>query len=78
MNDIAELAAAIDREKVERAKRMTRAERFLAGGELFDVACEISRAGIRHRHPEFDDEQVEAELRRRIHLARRTKREVEP
>ncbi len=78
MDDIAELAAAIDREKLERAKRMTRAERFLAGGELFDEACEISRSGIRHRHPDFTQDQVEAELRRRIEIGRRTEQKIAP
>lgn len=78
MDDIAELAAAIDREKLERAKRMTPRERFLAGAELFEDACEVSRAGIRALNPGFDDAEVEAELRRRLQLADPFDEKTEP
>jgi len=59
------------REKLEAARRMTEEERFLAGPRLFDYACRIARDGIRADHPDYDDAQVEAELRRRIEIARR-------
>ncbi len=69
MNDgIAELIDQIDREKIERARRMPLAEKFLAGAELFEGACEITKQGIRNQHPHFDEEGVFAELRRRIEL----------
>jgi hypothetical protein len=78
MDDIAELAAAIDREKLERAKRMTPQERFLAGAELFEDACEVSRAGIRALNPGFTDTEVEEELRRRLGIADRLDEKREP
>jgi len=65
---IAELIADIDREKIERARRMPLGEKFLAGAELFEQACEITKQGIRNQHPHFDEDAVLAELRRRIAL----------
>jgi hypothetical protein len=56
---------------VESARRQTFAQKFLAGAELFDYACQITEAGIRMQHPEFGDEQVRAELRRRIEIGGR-------
>ena len=66
-------AEAIRRERVERARRLPFEEKFLAGGQLFDTACEFTKAGIRHDHPEYTEAQVLDELRRR--LARREARE---
>ncbi|HEY2586104.1 MAG TPA: DUF433 domain-containing protein [Tepidisphaeraceae bacterium] len=54
--------------KVESARRQTFAQKFMAGAELFDDACAVTEAGIRMQHPEFSDDQVRAELRRRIAL----------
>jgi hypothetical protein len=68
---IVELADAIYREKVERARRRPIEEKILDGCELFAYACEITKAGIRHQNPEFSEEQVRAELRRRLELGRR-------
>ena len=33
--------------KVQQALAMSREERFRAGGDLFELACETARAGIR-------------------------------
>lgn len=57
--------------KVEAARRQTFAQKFMAGAELFDYACKVSEAAIRMQHPEFNDEQVSAELRRRIDIGKR-------
>jgi hypothetical protein len=57
-----------DKERLARANRMTPGERMLAGAALFDMACEISKAGIRHQFPQFNEQQVLEELRRRIKL----------
>ena len=46
-------------------------QKFLAGPELFDFACELARAGIRDQNPGADEAQVEALLRERLALARR-------
>lgn len=70
-DSIHQLAEAIYREKVERARRRPLAEKLLDGGELFQYACLITKAGIRHDHPQFSEEQVRAELRRRLDIARR-------
>jgi hypothetical protein len=71
VNEIAELARQIDREKIQRARAMTLIEKFRAGAELFEEACEVSRSGIRNRHPEWNEDQVEAELIRRLEIGRR-------
>lgn len=71
MNEIAELARQIDREKIKRARAMTLIEKFRAGAELFEDACEVTRSGIRSRYPQWNDDQVEAELVRRIEIGRR-------
>jgi hypothetical protein len=59
-------ARACDLRKLEQAKRMTPTERFLAGAELFEEACEITLAGIRHQYPHWTDEQHRAELKKRV------------
>jgi hypothetical protein len=54
--------------KVAQALRMSREERFRAGGELFDFACESARSGIRAALGTEDSERVEAQLRERLRL----------
>jgi len=71
MDEIKALADSIEREKIERARQMTPMEKFLAGPELFEQACALMRAGIRHQFPEADDEQVEAILAERLAIAQR-------
>jgi hypothetical protein len=66
MEPTLELIDALDREDIEQARRMTFEQKFIAGAELFDYACSISKSGIRWQHPNFDEEQVMAELRRRV------------
>lgn len=67
-DDIKPLAAAIDRDRVLRARRMKPADKFLAGEELFNFACEFTSSGIRHQHPDWTPEQVLEEIRRRIRI----------
>ena len=71
MQPTKELIDRLDREEVEDARRMSFAQKFLGGAELFDYACAISIAGIRRQHPDFDDDQVMRELRRRIEIGER-------
>lgn len=68
MEPTKELIDELDRQDVERARQMTFAQKFMAGAELFEHACAISRSGIRMQHPEFDEQQVEEELRRRLRI----------
>ncbi len=53
-------------EKVLEARRMTIGERIAAGPKLFDLECERARQEIRSHNPQFTDEQVNEELRRRL------------
>ena len=71
MESIKELADDIYRERVLRARRTPIEQKVLAGAELFDFACQFTRAGIRAQNPEADEPQVEAILRERLALARR-------
>ena len=66
---IAEIARAADASKVLRARRMTPAEKFCAGGDLFEEACEWSLAGITARNPAMEPEQRFRELRRLAKLS---------
>lgn len=59
------------REEVVAARRMTPSEKLLEGAKLFDYACAITSAGIRHQYPDADDQRVLEILRGRLELARR-------
>ena len=67
----AALDEALYREKVLEARMMTPLEKLLLGEELFEYACEITLAGIRNQNPEFDEEDCQQELERRLQLAER-------
>ena len=69
MEPTAELIQELYEEEVTRARAMSFEEKLLAGGELFDYACDITRAGIRMQNPDYDHAQVEAELGRRLAMA---------
>jgi hypothetical protein len=69
-----ELLDDIFRERVLRARQTPPAEKFLDGPRLFDWACQITLAGIRHQFPEADEEQVKEILVQRLALARRLER----
>ena len=57
--------------KVLRARRTPMDEKILDGPRLFDLNCAMARSGIRSQFPDYSDEQVEQELRRRLAIARR-------
>jgi len=59
------------REEVLRARKQPIEDKILDGIELFDFACEMTKAGIRMQNPGFTDKEVESELRRRLDLGRR-------
>ena len=50
----------------ERLRRMTPGERMEEGFRLCRFSREMMRAGIRARHPEYDDEGVEMALARML------------
>ena len=53
------------RRQIEAYRRMRPEERLRIGFELYDMA----RAGVRHQHPDWDEEQVQREVARRFRLA---------
>jgi len=63
-------AKACDARKLAQAMRMTPAERFFAGAELFEQACEVTLAGIRAQYPDRTAEEQREELRLRIGVAK--------
>jgi hypothetical protein len=67
------LAEALYRERVIRARRMAPEEKFIAGEELFALACSITLAGIRNQFPNANDQECLHLLKQR--LALRSKRE---
>ena len=71
MEPTKELIDSLYRERVDRARRMSPQDKLLAGAQLFDYACGISKAGIRSQHPEADEEAVLQILRQRLARARR-------
>ena len=68
---IRRLADEIFREKVLRARRMSFADKFRAGGDLFDEMREISLAGIRYQHPDADEATVRQIFAERMRIVRR-------
>jgi len=52
------LARELRRAAIENARRRTLEQKFRAGAELFDDACEITKAGIRMQRPDFTEDQV--------------------
>jgi hypothetical protein len=71
MEGIKELAQSIDRDRMERARAMSPEAKLSAGIELFEFACCMSRAGIKHDFPHADDAEVERILAERLDLGRR-------
>jgi len=71
---ISESQQSIDqryREQVLRARSMTPEEKFLAGEALFKIECDRALAEIKAQNPEFNEEDCQCELRRRLKLQRR-------
>jgi len=62
--------AALDHQ-IERYRNMTGEERLSIALNLHELACEVTREGIRHQHPELDETGVNRLLRERLELARR-------
>ena len=53
-------ADALYRDEVARARAMNPEDKLLEGPRLFERACRLMADGVRHRHPELDDEAVQA------------------
>jgi hypothetical protein len=50
-----QLAAALYREEVARARAMAPEDKLLAGPRLFARTCRLLADGVRHRQPELDE-----------------------
>jgi hypothetical protein len=74
MESIRELADAIYKERVLRARRTPIEQKILAGAELFESACRITCDGIRDQNPGIDEDEVQRILRDRLALRRRLER----
>jgi hypothetical protein len=59
-------ARSILESKSARARAMDQAEKFLAGPRLFDIVRERMLCGIRDRHPQWGEAEVEAEFGRQM------------
>ncbi len=66
--EMRELAKQIERDRIERARRMPIAEKLLASEKLFRMACETTKIGIRMQNPGIDEATVLQMLRERIQL----------
>ncbi|MBK1834940.1 hypothetical protein [Roseibacillus ishigakijimensis] len=61
-------AANCDARKVEQARRMSPREKFFAGAELFDDACQVTLAGLRAQYPTFSSQDLRKELKRLLEM----------
>jgi hypothetical protein len=73
-SDLPALAAALYRDEIARARAMSDADRLLAGPRLFERACRVMADGIRHQHPELDENGVAELLVRRLRRLRSLER----
>jgi hypothetical protein len=51
---------------------MTGEKRLAIALQLHEFACDMAHEGIRHQHPEVNDQEVERLLRQRLQLLRAT------
>jgi hypothetical protein len=55
--------------QIELYRQMTGEERLAIALRLHELACNVTREGIRHQHPQANEAEVERLLRKRIELA---------
>lgn len=67
--DIEADARFADMAKIRQARAMSPAEKFLAGAELFEEACEWTLAGIAARFPHLSESQRMEKLIRNLEAA---------
>lgn len=56
--------------QIEGYKRMSGEERLLIAFSLSAFVRDVAREGIKQQHPEFSEEEIAAELQRRIDYGR--------
>jgi hypothetical protein len=74
--DYADIASY--QKQIEILRRMTGEQRLTLAFEMWETACEVTRAGIRAQYPEFSAAQVQCELARRIMIANGAARVISP
>ena len=74
MEPTTELVDEIYRGRVLRARTTPIDQKFLAGADLFEYACQLTCDGIRHQNPGIDEAQVQQILHERLALRRRLER----
>ena len=72
MEPTQELIDQLRREEIEDARQMSVAQKLEAGGDLFDMACEVTLSGIRAQYPGISEERAIEILRSRLDFARTT------
>jgi hypothetical protein len=70
-NGIQELADAIYKDKIARAREQDPIEKLLDGFRLHEYACGITLAGIRHQNPGISDADALQILKERVAMQRR-------
>ncbi len=58
-----------DQKKLDILRRKTGEERLRIDMGLYDMAFRTVQDGVKHQHPEWDEEQIHAETLRRFALA---------
>jgi hypothetical protein len=59
------------RKEVLEARAMAPLDKLLAGQALFEAACRVTLAGIRHQNPDLSEDRCLEILRERLELQRR-------
>ena len=67
-SEFAPLIDALYREEVLDARKMSPEDKFLAGEELFRMACEVTLAGIRSENPGATEADCQRILQDRLRL----------
>ena len=71
MEPTPELLSQMRRERIERARRMSPADKLAAGLQLYSLAIECMRAGVLLQNPGADETQIRTVIRRRLQNMRR-------
>ncbi len=69
--EISELQSSIEQSKLTRAETLSVSERLRMGADLYDEGMRWMVQIIKAENPEFDDQQVDAEVERRKRIKRR-------
>jgi len=70
-DDELDLSAKLEREEWIQARRLPPEEKIFAGPRLFESACRITLAGIRHQFPGASEETCREILRQRVEYQRK-------